>query len=312
MTGVPQYSAIHLDQIIQQCLPVSQNGKIATYIPALADSSKSELGIAIRDLDGKSIGSGLWKRQFTMQSIAKVVTLLLALEEAGPEKVFKVVGVEPSGDPFNSIAKLEYSSFTKPFNPFINAGAIAVCNLIAGRTLEERIEKILNFARKISGNPLLNIDQKAFLSERNTGHKNRSLGHFLKSGGLLQGSVEETLDIYFHQCAILVDCEDLANIGAVLANKGQVPETGEKIVQPDYCRMVTALMVTCGLYNGSGEFAMNVGLPAKSGVSGGILVSVPGKCGIGVFGPSLDEKGNSMAGVRLLEEMSKSFSLHLL
>lgn len=306
------HDASLFDEIIKRCLPFADEGHIASYIPALAMANKTTLGIVLMDLAGQVFESGAVSAQFTMQSISKAISLLLALEESGAEHVFKVVGMEPTGDAFNSIIKLEYSNLSKPFNPFINAGAIAVCNLISGNSPEERFAKILNFTRKISSNPLLDFDHTVYLSEKATGHRNRSMGYFLKDIGLLQGDVEDTLDVYFKQCAIKVNCKDLAAIGAVLANNGLIPGTGERVIQANHCRIVNMLMITCGLYNGSGEFAIKVGLPAKSGVSGGILVSVPRKCGIGVFGPALDDKGNSLAGIKMLEALSDTLKLHLI
>lgn len=301
----------NFDQLISYGRSFAEEGHIASYIPALAIAEKSTLGLAVMDLAGGVSGSGAWTEKFTMQSISKAICLLLALEDTGVETVFRMVGMEPTGDPFNSITKLEYSRFAKPFNPFINAGAIVVCNIIHGNSSEEKFSRVLNFARKISSNPSLTIDQTVYISEKATGYRNRSMGYFLKDIGLIQGEVEETLDVYFRQCSIMVDCKDLAAIGAVLANGGIVPVTGKRVIQEEHCRIVNMLMITCGLYNGSGEFAIKVGLPAKSGVSGGIMVSVPQKCGIGVFGPALNDKGNSMAGMKILETLSKNLKLHL-
>ncbi|HHU61682.1 MAG TPA: glutaminase A, partial [Natronincola sp.] len=241
-------------------------------------------------------------------SISKVISLIVALEARGAEAVFKKVGAEPTGDSFNSIVKLETSQ-QKPLNPMINAGAIAVCSLIPGTDVDERFQLIKTLLSKILGRPIC-VDKAVYESEKKTGHRNRSLAYFLKDINCLDGDVEEVLDLYFRQCSILVDCTDLANMGMFIAQKGITFE-GEKLISTHSARLATTFMVTCGMYNASGEFAVKVGIPAKSGVSGGVLGLVPGKCGIATFGPALDEKGNSVVGVNILDNLSNTLNLSI-
>ncbi|MBO8169702.1 MAG: glutaminase A [Thermoanaerobacteraceae bacterium] len=300
-----------LQQWVEECLPWAEKGETAGYIPALDKVPRDILGVAICDLEGNVVEAGDSDFEFSLQSISKVFTLLLALEDHGPEVVFNRVGMEPTGDPFNSIAKLEYLRPNKPLNPMINAGAIAVCDLIKGNNIEEKFDRIRNLVRKLANNPHIDLDQKVYFSEKQTGHRNRSLAYFLKDVDRLDGDVEDTLDIYFKQCALTVCCRDLAYMGAVIANGGKLLETGEQVVRPEYCRMAKAFMVTCGFYNGSGQFAVEVGIPAKSGVSGGILSSIPGRMGIGVVGPALDDKGNSLSGEMLLAKMARHWNLSI-
>ena len=229
----------------------------------------------------------------------------------GVEKVFSKVGMEPTGDAFNSMYKLEMPDVYKPLNPMINAGAIVVTSLIKGESSEEKFERILNFFRKITCNNKLNLNEEVYLSEKETGNKNVAMAYLLKDMGILEGDVEEILDIYFKQCSIEVDCIDIANIGLFLANRGKILKTGEAITTDYIARIVKTLMVTCGMYDFSGEFAIRVGIPAKSGVSGGIMASVPHRMGIGIYGPSLDEKGNSVAGYEVLEDLSKKLNLSI-
>lgn len=306
-----EISRQHLQSWIEECFSFARRGEVASYIPALRSVPKGILGVAICDLNGEIVEAGDSDYNFTLQSISKVMTLLLALEDHGPYAVFKRVGMEPTGDPFNSIVKLETLKPSKPLNPMINAGAIAVCDLVNGRTADEKFQRIVDFVKRLANTSEIILDSDVYNSEMDTGHRNRALAYFLKDVDVIRGDVEDTLEIYYRQCALKVTCRDLAFIGAALANDGQVPGNGEQIVKPEYCRIAKAFMVTCGLYDGSGEFAIKVGIPAKSGVSGGILASVPHEFGIGVIGPALDDKGNSIAGVKLLERISNHWNLSI-
>lgn len=285
------------------------DGKVADYIPGLSFANPNHLGVAVCDKNKKCYYSGDAKELFTIQSISKIVTLMLAIRDNGEDYVFSKVGMEPTGDAFNSIKKLE-TSISKPFNPVINAGAIAVSSMIKGDSSEHKFERILDFVKKISGNSDLDYDKEIYLGEKRTGNRNRSMAYFMKNDGILVGDVEEALDVYFKQCSIRVSAIDLAQIGFFLANDGVI-STGERIVSKHTTKIVKSLMVTCGMYDGSGEFAVKVGIPSKSGVGGGILSVIPGEIGIGVYGPALDGKGNSMAGVLLLEEFSNELSLSI-
>ncbi|MBW5448579.1 glutaminase A [Cohnella sp. CFH 77786] len=282
-------------------------GAAASYIPELAKAPNDALGIVVLGRDGDSASAGDTDLAFTLQSISKVFTLILALIDRGEEAVFAKVGMEPSGDNFNSMLKLELVEPGIPFNPLINAGAIVVSSLISGNGPEEKKERILNYFRELTGNDRLGIHSGVYRSESETGHRNRSLAYFLKENGVLDGEVEDVLDVYFHHCAIEVNCAELARMALLIANDGRDPLTGTGILPRRFVQIAKTFMTTCGMYNASGEFAIRAGLPAKSGVSGGILAVVPGRYGIGLVGPALGRKGNSVAGVHLLERMSRAF-----
>lgn len=299
-----------LEGVINRNREKSDMGKVADYIPGLSHANKNHIGICIIDQDNSIVQAGDTNIKFTIQSISKPLTLMLALLDRGEKYVFSKVGMESTGDAFNSIKKLETGKMRKPFNPMINAGAIEVCSMIKGENGEEKFQRVLNFFRTISENENLNINKEIFLGEKETGNRNRAMGYFLKGEGLISGDVEEVLDIYFKQCSIEVTAVDLAKIGLFLA-KGGVLSTGERVVSEHIATIAKTLMVTCGMYDGSGEFAIKVGIPSKSGVGGGILSVVPGKMGIGVFGPSLDTKGNSIAGIALLEEIAENFKFSI-
>lgn len=286
-------------------------GEAASYIPELAKASRDTLGIFVADSQGKTISAGDYGIPFTMQSISKVFTLILALMDHGEEAVFYNVGKEPTGDDFNSMIKLELVEPGIPFNPLINAGAITVSSLIAGDSPEDKSDRILQFFRKLAGNDGLDYNMDVYHSELETGDLNRSLAYFLKQNGVLKDPVEDVLSVYFKHCSIEVNCADLSRMALVLAFDGVDPCNGEKLIPRRYVQIAKTFMVTCGMYNASGEFAIDVGIPAKSGVSGGILALVPGQYGIGVVGPSLNSKGNSIAGVHLLERLSREFSWSL-
>lgn len=288
-----------------------KDGKVASYIPELSNAKPDKLGAAICMKDGTIISIGDYNNKFTIQSISKTVALMFALMDRGQDYVFQKVGMEPTGDAFNSIIKLETVQPSKPLNPMINAGAIAVVSLISGDNNDDKFIRLLNFFRKIFNNDSLTFNTKVYESEKATGFRNRALANFMKDSGVLEGNVEEVLDRYFKQCSIEIDCRDIAVLGGVLALDGVSPFTGERIVSEEISRIVKTFMVTCGMYDASGEFAIKVGIPAKSGVGGGIMATVPGKMGIGTFGPALDEKGNSIGGIKVLEYLSKELNLSI-
>jgi glutaminase len=285
----------------------SAEGKVASYIPELSKMPKDALGIVIMDAEGRTAEAGDTGIAFTMQSISKVFSLILALMDNGEEAVFRKVGMEPTGDNYNSLMKLELVKPGIPFNPLINAGAIAVCSLIAGGSPREKAERVLAFYRRMANNPALEVDQSVYESEAATANLNRSIAYLLKDNGVLEGDVEDALEVYFRQCSVSVTCRDIARMGLVLASGGMDPIRGEQIVPRRYVQIAKTFMTTCGMYNASGEFAIEAGLPAKSGVSGGILALVPGKYGIGAVGPALNAKGNSIAAVHLLTTLSQEF-----
>ena len=286
-------------------------GKPVSYIPGLASKDPSKLGLAVCDMAGNIQTAGDCEEKFTMQSISKVIALILALEQNGYDCVFSKVGLEPTGDSFNSTVRLDHLTNNKPFNPMINAGAIAVASTIRGGSLEERKKVSIEFARRITGNPDLDVDYEVFRSEAETGFKNRAIIYLMRSNGIIEGNCEEHLELYFLFCSLACSCRDLSVFAATLANNGVSPVTGEQLVQPGTVKLVRSLMTTCGMYDYSGEFAATVGLPSKSGVGGGIISCAIGKYGIATYGPSLDDKGNSIGGLKMLEFLSEEMNLSI-
>ncbi|ASS86268.1 glutaminase A [Geobacillus lituanicus] len=308
---MPVYSQEELVRFVEEAKQYARYGKVADYIPALGKADPNELSIAVYTPDGKVASAGDVTVKVTLQSISKIIALALVLIDRGEDEVFRKVGMEPTGDPFNSIAKLEEVQPAKPLNPMINAGALAVTHMIRGRSVEERLERLLAFVRRLAGNEQIAYSEEVARSEFETAFLNRSLCYFLKQHRIIDEDVEELMDLYTKQCAIEMTCIDLARIGLVFALDGRDPHSGERLMPLDVARICKTFMVTCGMYNASGEFAIKIGIPAKSGVSGGILAAVPGRCGIGIFGPALDDKGNSLTGVKLLERLSKTYSLSI-
>ncbi len=295
-----------MEQAMQYARNIESTGKVAGYIPELQKADKNALGICIVTKDKNIYTCGNYDTLFTMQSISKVVALLLALELLGEEKVFNHVGVEPTGDAFNSMIRLETQT-SIPFNPMINAGAISVAGMLQACI---DFEEYLVFIRKLCGRENILINKEVYNSEKATGLKNRAIAYFLANDGVLRGNVEDIVDFYFKMCSVNVNAVDLAHIGSVLANGGVDIFTGERYVKSQYATIAKTLMFTCGLYDGSGAFAMKVGIPAKSGVGGGIMCSVDGKYGISVYSPALDKKGNSVWGIKVLEYLSQNLHLH--
>ncbi|MEB9974692.1 glutaminase A [Bacillus cereus] len=293
-----------LEKLLEQAQPYTKKGKLATYIPELGNANPSDLGIAIYHKDTGYIHAGNSEILFTLQSVSKIITLALALLDRGEEYVFSKVGMEPTGDPFNSIIKLETSSHSKPLNPMINAGALAITSMLIGESNDEKIERILCFVRDITDNPIINYSSKVAVSERETAYLNRSLCYHMKQNNIINSNVETLIDLYTRQCAIEVNCIDLARIGLIFAMDGYDPYKRIQIFPKKIAKICKTFMVTCGMYNESGEFAIRVGIPAKSGVAGGILSCAKGEMGIGIFGPSLDLHGNSIAGIKMLELLS--------
>jgi glutaminase len=219
------------------------------------------------------------------------------------------VGVEPTGDAFNSLIRLDEKS-KRPHNPMINAGAIATAGMIDGADSTARLKQLLEMFRRYIGHEV-HVDVSVFVSEKTTGHRNRAIGHLMLNFGMIDANVDETLDLYFQQCSMLVNAGDLATIAATLANGGVNPVTGERAIEARYVRDVLSVMYTCGMYDYSGNWAYSVGLPAKSGVGGGIIAVVPGKLGIGIFSPPLDERGNSVRGIKVCQAMVEDLGLHV-
>ena len=297
----------YLEELHARFTPLD-SGTVASYIPELATVDPARFGICIAAVDGHVYEAGDSRASFTIQSISKAITYGLALEDNGVDAMLNKVEVEPSGEAFNSISLHPVTG--RPRNPMINAGAIAACGTVRGHDSPDRLGRLLRtFARYIGHEPV--VDDKVYRSEKETGHRNRALAHLMYGFGILEESPEAVLDLYFQQCSINVTCRDLALIGACLANGGVNPVTREVALRREYVPKVLSVMSSCGMYNASGEWLYNIGMPAKSGVGGGIVAVLPGQMGIGVYSPALDEQGNSVRGVAVCEAISRELNLHL-
>ena len=300
-----------LTEIIAECAPYTQKGEVAAYIPELANGDPRKLGIYIVTADGEEYFAGDCFDRFTMQSAVKPLILLQALLDSGDQAVRSLVGVEATGKPFDAFNYSDQALTGAHINPMINTGAIALCTLIRGSTYEEKLNRLLTVARTLTGNPELGIDMAVYRSEKETGHKNRALAYMLKAYGMITDPVEDILDCYFRACAISVNCKELAHIANIFAAHGTDPVTKKQLFPAEYAKHVNATLATCGMYDGSGEFALNVGFPAKSGVGGGIMGVIPRRMGIGVFAPALDKHGNSVAGIEVLVRLSQRLDLSI-
>ena len=300
-----------LNTILADCAHYPALGHVASYIPELANAAPDRIGIHVSMEDGTEYSAGDSRDMFTMQSVVKPLILLRALMDSGVEAVRHLVGVEATGKPFDAFNYSDQALTGAHINPMINTGAIALITLIHGKTYRERFDRLLDLARMLSGNPELDLDDAVYLSEKKTGSKNRALAYMLAAYGMIHDPVEEILDCYFRACSILVNCRDLSRIARIFAWHGQDPVTKEQLFPVEYAKYVNATMATCGMYDGSGEFALTVGFPAKSGVGGGIMGVIPRRMGIGVFAPSLDKHGNSVAGVQVLARLSRELDLSI-
>ncbi len=283
-------------------------GEVADYIPELANADPNLFGICIATRDGHIYEVGDTRHKFTIQSISKALSYGLALEDRGEEHVLSKIGVEPSGDAFNAISLKAGTG--APFNPMINAGAIATCGQILNVDGESRIQRIVTYLSKCAGEQL-DIDEDVYHSESTTGHRNRAIGWMLRNFGIIDEDPRDIVETYFQQCSLQVTCADLAVMGATLANQGINPITGERAIAHEYVDNVLGVMASCGMYDWSGEWIYRVGLPAKSGVGGGILAVLPGQLGIAVFSPPLDAQGNSVRAIRVCMDLARELSLHM-
>ena len=287
----------------------TDEGQVAAYIPELSKANPDWFGISVVTTDGQAFNVGDTAQKFTIQSISKIFSYGLALEDHGREVLLEKVGVEPTGDPFNSMIRLDEGSH-RPYNPMINAGAIATTSLLSGDSPTDKLNRMLNMFERYTGHDVF-IDMPTFMSERATGHRNRAMAHLMLNFGMIDKDIDTALDLYFQQCAVMVTCSDLATMAATLANHGKNPITHAQAVNEDYVRDLLSIMYTCGMYNRAGEWAYRVGIPAKSGVSGGILAVIPGKAGIATFSPPIDPNGNSVRGLHVFEALSKKYNLHM-
>jgi len=298
----------YLERLHAAYLPLRE-GEVATYIPELAKADPNAFGICLATTDGHVYEVGESREPFTIQSISKPFAYGLALEDRGPERVLAKVGVEPSGEAFNSIRLSPGGG--RPLNPMVNAGAIATCGLVAGDSAQDRLHRLLGTLSLYAGRPL-SLDLDVYASERDTGHRNRAIAHLLRNFSILEDDPEDPLDLYFRQCSISVTCLDLSLMAATLANGGVNPLTRERAIWSELVPSVLSVMTTCGMYDYAGEWLYEVGIPAKSGVAGGVLAVLPGQLGIGVFSPPLDARGNSVRGVAVCRDLSRDFELHFL
>jgi len=299
-----RHLSLHDDQIVSY-----YKSGIGYFKPEIAEAEQKRFAICLATTDGEVYYAGDYDCSFALQSISKVFVYGLALEAHGRDHVLERVGVEPSGDAFHSIVFDERNN--RPYNPMVNAGALVTTDLVEGGDTAEQLKLILGTLRHYAGNENLKVDESIFASEMRSADRNRATAYLMRSYGMISQDVEENLALYLRQCSVCVTTRDLAVMGATLANGGVNPTTGDQALTPRYARDVLSVMHTCGMYDFAGQWAYQIGIPAKSGVSGGILAVVPGKGGIGVFSPGLDVHGNSVRGIKVCEEISERLGLHI-
>jgi glutaminase len=299
-----RHLSLHDDQIVSY-----YKSGIGYFKPEIAEAEQKRFAICLATTDGEVYHAGDYDWSFALQSISKVFVYGLALEAHGRDHVLERVGVEPSGDAFHSIVFDERNN--RPYNPMVNAGALVTTDLVEGADTAEQLKLILGTLRHYAGNENLKVDESIFASEMRSADRNRATAYLMRSYGMISQDVEENLALYLRQCSVCVTTRDLAVMGATLANGGVNPTTGDQALTPRYARDVLSVMHTCGMYDFAGQWAYQIGIPAKSGVSGGILAVVPGKGGIGVFSPGLDVHGNSVRGIQVCEEISERLGLHI-
>lgn len=284
-------------------------GQLASYIPELARVNPALFAISITLVNGETMSFGDSKVDFTLQSTSKPFMYGLALTEHGADYVHSKVGVEPSGEAFNSIIELEKKTH-RPFNPMINSGAIAIANQIQSKDSQHRIDRMLEHFSDLCGRSV-KINHQVFESEKKTAHRNRAIAHLLRHFDVIGDDIEETLDLYFKQCSVMVNIENLSQMAATLANNGLQPITKKNIYSATHTRQILSLMFSCGMYDTAGTWAYTTGIPAKSGVSGAIFAVIPGQMGIAVYSPLIDSHGHSVRGLKTLQDFSQLFNLSL-
>ena len=297
-----------LEKLVEENRPFTREGRVAGYIPELAKADRDELGICVVSSDGRISSAGEYRRTFTIQSIIKPILLLLALMDNGEDTVRARVGVEATGKPFDAINYTDQALLSEHLNPMVNMGAILLCTLIHGTSYSQRLERLLELTRRLAGDPSLSVDEAVYRSEKQTGSRNRAMAFLLESCGLLHDDPEEVLDCYFRACSIRVDCRDLAHIACTFAGRGRRSPSGERLFPVRYAHYVNAVLMTCGMYNGSGDFAVKVGLPAKSGVGGGIMAVSPARMGIGIYSVSRGSSGGRFSSFHPLCRRLSSIS----
>ena len=294
---------ILLNEIIENNRHLIEKGKLANYIPELAKANIDSIGVTVVDRNGLLHSAGDYAEKFTLQSISKVISFLVAAMDNGLDDIFEKVGCDSTDEPFNAFTKLDLPNINKPANPMINSGAILITSMIKGSE-EERFEKILALTRLMAHNPNIGYNEEVYLSEKKTGSRNRSMAYLMNSKGILGDDVEGVLDTYFKQCSIEVDTRDLAKIARFIS-KGCEGININGISRTDMSILLKGLLFTCGMYNYSARYAIEVGIPSKSGVGGGIMGVLPNDMGVGIFSPGLDEHGNSSAGIGMIKELTR-------
>ncbi|WP_104381968.1 glutaminase A [Sphingobacterium sp. HMA12] len=297
-----------LNNILEKNRQYYKQGKVADYIPELGKANAKSLALAVVNSNGTVVSAGNIQQKFTIQSISKIIALMIAVQENGEENVFDKMGYFGTDKPFNHFGNLE--TMGKPLNPMMNAGAILTTSLIKGKG-EEPFVKLLKMIRFITKNEHIDYSHAVYNSERETGHRNRGMFYIMRNNGLIDGEGEEKLNNYFKQCSIEITVEDLAKIGYFFAHHCVRYDGNKKYQDPNLSQLIQSQMLIAGMYEFSGEYARTVGLPSKSGVGGGITVSIPGKMGIGAFSPALDQHGNSLAGYRMILDLVKARKLSL-
>ncbi len=287
-----------LHEIAEEVQPSLEQGRVADYIPMLAAVPKTKFGMAVQTIEGQTFKVGDADEAFSIQSISKLYTLTLALKHDG-DAIWERVGREPSGTPFNSLVQLEYENGI-PRNPFINAGALVIADIVLSRVPNAR-DALLRFIQARADNPAIMSDPDVARSERTSGFRNVALANFIKSFGNIENPVDEVLDFYFYQCSLAMNCVDLAKAVAFLANRGKCPSTDQQVLSPSRAKRINAIMLACGTYDAVGDFAFRVGMPGKSGVGGGIVALIPNRLSVAVWSPGLNTHGNSLAGTLALE-----------
>ena len=301
------YQAI-LEEIYRDVVNRPDDGKVASYIPELAIIDPSKFGVHLATIDGQHYGVGDHEEKFSIQSICKVLALTLAFQQK-KEDLWQRVGVEPSGNPFNSLWQLEYEH-GKPRNPLINSGAIVICDILCTLYQDPKAE-LLKFIQSLSDNPSISFNPQIAATEKNLGFRNAALINLMKASGNIQNDIDKVLDLYYHQCSIEMSCAELASTFLLFSNHGKHISSGKQIITSSMAKRINAIMQTCGFYDEAGEFSFKVGLPGKSGIGGGIVAIHPGKYAVAVWSPRLNKKGNSVRGMELLERLTTKTGLSI-
>ncbi len=299
-----------LDELYERHVDEHEDEVVEYYDPEAPEEERESFGVSLVSAGGQTFQTGDHDLPFPLQSISKAFVYGMALEDRGREAVLEKVGVEPSGEGFNSIEFDEKAN--RPHNPMVNAGALATTSLVLRSADPEKcMGRILATLRKYAGNDSLHVDGELLAAQMEDTDRNRAIAYLMRSYGMISGDVEAVLELYLRQCSVFVTTRDLGMMAATLANGGRNPETGERALEGRYVRDLLSVMYTCGMYDAAGQWAHEVGIPAKSGVSGGIMAVVPGKFGIAIYSPGLDEYGNSVRGIKVCEEISERLGLHV-